>query len=102
MRMVVLKNPANGEMVCVPKFPKVVDATGSKAESESDPHEGWEVLDEREGPPPEHADFIPGQGFVVDFERRKRETEKARLNSLTREEFMAEVDARIAKGNPNA
>jgi hypothetical protein len=102
MRMLVLKNPENGELICVPKFPKVVDAMGNKVESESDPHEGWEVLDDREGPPPEHADFIPGQGFVVNQERRKREKEKARLNSLSREEFMAEVMERIAKGNSNA
>lgn len=101
--MLVLRNPANGELVCVRKFQVFIDAaTGGKADPPLDPHKGWDIVEDREGPPPENATWVEGQGFVVDQEKAAAVKESARLNSLSREQFMTEVAARVAKGPPIA
>jgi hypothetical protein len=89
-KMVILENPDSGERVCVPK-PK-----GKAKAGETDGQEGWTLIAEIDGPPPEHAELVDGK-FVVDKEKANAAKEAARVRSLKLEDLVAELRAEIAE-----
>jgi hypothetical protein len=82
--MKTLKCPVTGKMACVP-----CDENHSQ-------HEGWTVLGEHEGVPPEHAEWVDGQGWVVDEELAAEVTNRAANNVLTNHEIVESFRAAIA------
>lgn len=87
MTMAVLRNPDTLAMVCVDKSD---DGTYPG-------YPGYVVLAEQEGLPPEHASWVDGEGWVVDEAAAAAAAEAARLNSLSRADYMAEINAKLAK-----
>jgi hypothetical protein len=87
--MLLLSNPKTDEKVCVTKPDKW------DGDTESLGYPDWEVLDEFEGLPPDHATWIKGQGWVVDEDLAATQAEEARLNALSRTELLAEVTNKL-------
>lgn len=83
-KMKVLRHPDNHEeRVCV-------------GADETEGYPGWVEVEEREGLPPEHADFKDGK-HVVDPARKRKAEQDARFTAMTRAELVAFFMEEIGK-----
>lgn len=91
-KMVLVRNPENKEMYCLPSS-EHVDKSGNLVAGKG--YDSWEILEHRNGHPPEDHSWIDGQGFVPN-KVESRDKENRRLASLTRLEFMEELEKRLS------
>lgn len=60
-----------------------------------DGYDGWTVLANSVSEPPEHSEWIAGQGYVVDEVKAAEVAEESRLRALPRRELMAEMETKL-------
>jgi hypothetical protein len=93
--MLLLKSP-QGDMVCV-RQPE-----GWDNDVVSLGYPEWTILETREDSIPEYANWVEGQGFVVDEDAKALALEEARLNCLTAAERQDEAVAKATTDILNA